>query len=267
MRSALPEDLKGNPLLDPFGEGDQPSGFEGLVREHLSVQHLIGGEKVARPTEKSSPEDWDRFYNQMGRPENPESYDFGDFKPPENVPWDGELQKNLVEDLHRIGLSNSQANELMRAYATRQSESFESALVSSNQAHEKMEDALRGEWGLEYDANLALTMRAFNTAFGEGAETVAGITLPDGSLLGDHPAFIRGFFELAGRMREDSFVEGSPTPNQRGFSPKQALEELESIERDPALVKLIGMRDHSDPERKALMARMEALSKSAYPET
>lgn len=266
MRSSLPEDLKGNPLLDPFGEGDQPSGFEGLVREHISVQHLIGGEKVARPTEKSSPEDWDRFFNQMGRPENAESYDFGDFQPPENVPWDGELQKGLVEDIHAAGLSNAQANQLMRAYASRQAEAHEAALVTSNQAHESMEDSLRNEWGLEYDANLALTMKAFNTAFGEGAGTVAEIQLPDGSLLGDHPAFIRGFFELAGRMREDSFIEGSRSAQQRGFNPKQALEELETIERDPNMRALIAMRDHSDPERKVLMARMDALSKAAYPE-
>ena len=258
LRGTLPDETRDHTLLDTFDE----SGFEGLVKEHINLQRLVGGEKVTKPTEKSPPEDWDRFYNSLGRPEEAGGYDLGDFAPPEGLPWDDGLQGKMLEEFHKAGLTGKQANEVMRGYLAAQSQSFESVQEQMAAAGEQSEKALREEWGAEFDGNSQLATRAFKATFGEAFEQIASLVV-DGKMLGDHPVFIKAFHNLGSRMQEDGFAGASATT---GFaqSPESAQAQITEMEASREIQQAFVDRGH--PEHAAVKRKLDALYRAAYPE-
>ena len=258
LRGTLPDEMREHTLLDTFDE----SGFEGLVKEHINLQRLVGGEKVTKPTEKSPPEDWDRFYNSLGRPEEAGGYDLGDFAPPEGVPWDDGLQGKMLEEFHKAGLSSKQANDVMRGYLDAQTQSFESMQEQMVSAGQQSEQALREAWGAEFDGNSQLATRAFKATFGESFEQIASLVV-DGKMLGDHPVFIKAFHNLGSRMQEDGFAGASATS---GFAqtPESAQMQIAEMEASREIQQAYTDRGH--PEHGAVKRKLDALYRAAYPE-
>jgi len=258
LRGSLPTEMREHTILDGFNE----TGLEGLVSEHINLQRLVGGEKVTKPTEKSPPEDWDRYYDALGRPKTVDEYDLDDFEPPEGLPWDGEVQTKMLAEFHKAGLSNKQASEILRGYSAMQSESYEGMKERIDQAGADSEQELKAEWGTAFDANSELAKRAFRATFGDSLDQVAGLVV-DGRLLGDHPVFIKAFHGLGSRMAEDGFAGSGPTS---GFAmtPDQAISQIAEMEASREVQKALVDKGH--PEHAAVRRKHDALYRAAYPE-
>jgi len=241
MREGLPPELRDSPSLKGI------DSFESLVQQHANVQHLIGGEKIARPKEDAPQEDWDRFYNTLGRPDAPDKYDLGDFQPPEGLPWDGDLQSGMLQDLHVAGLTNEQVNKVVRSFAARQHEGFKNVQTSIQEAHDKADRELKTEWGNAYDGRIQESIKGMRYAFGELADDVAQTVLTDGSLLGDNPVFIRAFQKIGASMGEHQMI-GDRTPGDPAVSPAQAAQEIKALESDPEFQAIFTDKSrHNDP--------------------
>jgi hypothetical protein len=264
LRTSLPTDLRDHPSLGQYGEGDAPSGFAGLVKDHLEVQKLVGGDKVTKPGADADIQDYARFYKELGRPDGDgSSYDLGDFAPPEGVPWDNDLQAGLMQDLYDSGASEEMANKLLRKYTDRTAGAYKDISFQLQEHRAEAQAALKTEWGAGYDANHELAERVFATAFGEEVDGVAQMELTDGTMVGDNPVFIRGMYEIAKRMEEGSFIEGL-APKSLSLTPDAAQAEIDAMERDPIQTKILTTQSH--PENKALRAKANALYKAANPE-
>lgn len=98
------EYLKGIDSMDKF------------VEQFDNAQKLIGKKTVGIPNEESSIEEWNEFYNKMGRPESPEAYEFEDLPElPEGFGRSDEETEFLKKVFHEAGLTKQQANKILKA--------------------------------------------------------------------------------------------------------------------------------------------------------
>ena len=87
---SLPEGLRAEPSLQTFDSVDK------LAKSYVNAVKKIGGDPANLVSIPQDGESWDNFYNQMGRPETPEGYEFGD--DPDN---ELEFYRNAT---HQLGL-------------------------------------------------------------------------------------------------------------------------------------------------------------------
>ena len=89
---------------------------------------------------------------------------------------------------------------------------------------EKAVSELKTEWGQAYDQKLQQANNVVANVFPKG---FMNTNLEDGTKLGDHPAVIKAFATLAGKMGEDNIVQSSgPTV----MTPKQIDKEIASLQ-------------------------------------
>jgi len=111
--SSVPEAYREKPYMKDIDSQDK------LFQQFDNVQSLIGKKTVGIPTAESSEEDWGKFYNQMGRPEEASKYEFDKADIPEGLELnlDGdEGLKEAKEMFHKAGLTDKQAKMIKSAY-------------------------------------------------------------------------------------------------------------------------------------------------------
>lgn len=118
---SLSDDLKGNESLKKFKD------VSAVAKSYVELEKHIGG-TLKIPTDTSKPEEWEAFYNKLGRPEKPEGYGI---KKPDNLPsgleWNDDLEKGFRIFAHKNGLSDRQAQSLVGYWTeimTKQAEAF-----------------------------------------------------------------------------------------------------------------------------------------------
>lgn len=96
-KKGLPEEFQHELSLDTY------DSIPELAKQHLLAQKMIGKNKIVMPTDKSTPAEWDAFYNAIGRPKSPGEYKF---TPPTDlnlVDLSPEFVNPIFSDLHKAG--------------------------------------------------------------------------------------------------------------------------------------------------------------------
>jgi len=194
-----------------------------LSKSYANLERQIGNSnKVAVPSDHSTPEEWDSFYNRLGRPETAEGYEL---KKPESLRddlWSEDAAKEYSTFAHKLGLTKSQATELaawqqgrVGGEVTKHDEA-----LAANQAESIA--ALKKEWGAEYATNVASAKR--------GANLAGGQELVDHPLAND-PIFIRAMAKIGGMVKEDG--TGGLRGGGVGGMGKGPADEIAAIRADP----------------------------------
>ena len=148
----LSEDLQGNDTLSKFKD------VGSLGNSYVELQKLVGS-RVKVPTDDSTEEDVNSFYNQIGRPESPEKYSID--LPSDSYPQ--EVIQSFLKEAHASGLTNKQAQSAINFYNTIETDGQINSDAAMQQAKVDAESALKKEWGpSEYAKELAVSRRAFN---------------------------------------------------------------------------------------------------------
>ena len=148
----LSEDLQGNDTLSKFKD------VSSLGNSYVELQKLVGS-RVKVPTDDSTEEDVNSFYNQIGRPESPEKYSID--LPSDSYPQ--EVIQSFLKEAHASGLTNKQAQSAINFYNTIETDGQINSDAAMQQAKVDAESALKKEWGpSEYAKELAVSRRAFN---------------------------------------------------------------------------------------------------------
>ena len=148
----LSEDLQGNDTLSKFKD------VGSLGNSYVELQKLVGS-RVKVPTDDSTEEDVNSFYNQIGRPESPEKYSID--LPSDSYPQ--EVIQSFLKEAHASGLTNKQAQAAINFYNTIETDGQINNDAAMQQAKVDAESALKKEWGpTEYAKELAVSRRAFN---------------------------------------------------------------------------------------------------------
>jgi len=188
-KEAVWKPLAGKPLGD-------------VLKGYVEAQKFIGG-SIKIPGKDAKPEEWDKYYAKLGRPEAADKYGTAMPDLPEGFAWDEGQMKSFFETAHKAGLSTAQAQSLVDWYAADQ----KGVLKAGEAAIAEAETALKGEWKAAYPRNLGLAKAA--------SKWLGVMEVLDQTGLGNHPTILKGFAKLGRSLAEDGVisgeVEGVPT--------------------------------------------------------
>ena len=238
----MPAGLRDEPSLATFDSVDK------LAKSYVNAVKMIGGNPdhmVAIPQEGES---WDGFYNQIGRPERSEDYEFGD----ENGELDG-----FRAFAHDTGLTQDQANSILSLYGEMQEEQETAQKEGIDELRTNTTVALQKEWGKNFEGNMDYAKRAYSQFATPGLSEVL-----DETGLGNHPEMIRAFSKIGQLLGEESLAVGTGL-GQSQMSPQAAQEEIQALYSDQDFSK--AYRDNRDPGHQTAMRKMDRLYKQAYP--
>ena len=239
--SSLPESLRNEPSLQTF------TSVDNLAKSYVNAVKKIGGNPdhlVQLPQECESR---DNFYNKIGRPETPEGYDFGE---------DGGKLDFYRNATHQLGLTQDQAANMLRLYATVEEQNQKAAQQQNADFAVDSQINLKREWGTNYDSKIDYAQRAFAQFSSKEFSQ-----LMDETGLGNHPELLKAFSKIGESMGDDQLVVG--TGRAGAISPQQAKEEIESLYRDKEFSK--SYLDKTDPNHGAASTKMDGLFRTAYP--
>jgi len=239
--TSLPDNLRNEPSLQTFTTVDN------LAKSYVNAVKKIGGNPdhlVQIPQEGESK---DNFYNALGRPETPEGYDFGE---------DGGQLDFFRKATHQIGLSNSQAQNMLKLYAAVESEQNKQSQKANADFHVNSQIELKREWNVDYDKKMDYAQRVFGQFASQEFKD-----LMDTTGLGNHPELLKTFSKIGQMMGEDQLVVGSGIGGQ-AMSPVEAKEEIQRLYADKAFSQ--SYLNKNDPGHKQATNTMGKLHDYAY---
>ena len=194
-KEAIPEELRNDPNISKFTE------LEALAKSYVNATRMIGQDKVAVPNNNSTEDQWNEVYDKLGRPESADKYKL-EVKS-DVVPLDESAIKQFAENAHQLGLNNKQAQGILEFYKDSMEGSAQQSKIDTETAQANAEQELRKEWGSNYEANIK---KAGSVAKANMNPEILDMELKDGTRLGDHPAIIKGFANIANILSEDKLV-------------------------------------------------------------
>lgn len=181
-RDVLPDDIRDEPSIQSF------KTIQGLAKTAVEQAKLIGKKGLIKPSPEAEPSEWEKFYNELGRPESPDQY-----KVSEGVQASDELRKTA----HEIGLTAEQFQKLAE-WDSRASETIKAELEQAQQeASQKKEDALRALWGTRYDERMGKLQSVAQQLDESG-------TIKDNPEMLKDPAIANVLSKLMDQVSEDS---------------------------------------------------------------
>lgn len=210
---SLPEDLRGEPSLKNFTDA------AGLAKSYVHAQKMIGADKLSLPGKSATDEEWNHVYEKLGRPDAPDKYAFKDiegFSEPD--------LEHFKQIAHGAGLNGKQAEHMAKAFAEKASSEILGKEEQTEAIRNEGKAELEKEYGKAFEQKMKL---AKNAAQQLGSlDLLDEVQLSDGRLLGDHPAIIRLFVNLASQMGEDQILG---EPQDMIMTPEEANRKLMEI--------------------------------------
>ena len=234
----IPEDIREHPSFGPIKD------VENLARSYVNAQRLIGSEKIPLPINPTD-EDLDNIYGRLGRPEAPDGYEI---KADGNVITE-DIASQYADIAHKLRLTPQQAQGVLEYYRSTVSNSAEQMQQMVADQASNTEAELRREWGNNYDAKLNAASSAAREFAGDG---ILDMQLSDGTLVGNHPAFIKAFAAMAdfkSTVTSEDSIDGASA--NYGMTPKQAQAEIDAIMND---------KSHAYWDSKNVTARQNAIN-------
>lgn len=163
------------------------------------VSHL--GNSISIPNETSTQDDWNSFYDKLGRPATAADYKFQDDLP-DGLEIDDQLDKNYRDLAYQIGLNNTQAQKLRAFYNT--------AVAAAHEANQKQVQTYLAEthdanvreikqmWGGDYQAKTKIAMQTARAILSQDT-----LDYLDATGLGNNAKLVKDFYELSKRLQGD----------------------------------------------------------------
>jgi hypothetical protein len=203
---------EGNRKLADSKGWTSPEGLEKALTSYAELERKQG-DSLRIPDPDAPPEELDKFYSKLGRPETPDKYEF---KRPEGLPPDLPYSDDLANKskawMHEAGLNTRQAQALHDRFIASAAEDMAAQQAAIAKAVETTHDELVGEWGPadsdSFKERHELANRAMKNLGLVESYQKAGILLPDGALT--DPTIARAFAEIGEKMfREDTIEAGN----------------------------------------------------------
>lgn len=162
------------------------------------------GSSVTIPNQDSTPEQWNDFYNKLGRPESADKYEFED-KLPDGLEIDEKLDSDYRDLAYKIGLTATQAQELRAFYNGAVEAAYianqKSVQTSLAETHEKNVNEIKEMWGADYKAKAKIAMNTARAVLSQKT-----LDYLDATGLGNNAALVKDFYELSKRFSGDTHL-------------------------------------------------------------
>lgn len=255
----LPEAAQKDPDMQKYKSMDD------FYKSYAEQRKLVGEKGIIKPKDDAGDEEWNKYYNSLGRPEKPEGYQL-------TVPEDLHESIKMTEDsattykemAHQLGLTQKQADGMNSLLLQAVDSVVKNHEKQQTEAMQATEAALRKEWAGDFDANKALVGKVATQILGaEGIEKLGGA---EG--LGNNPYFNKLIYSLASKISEDTLKNIPPLSQTNEGNvgemsesdAKKALEEMNTKGSDfyKALYEQTG------PEHDAAVEKQNKIFKTLY---
>jgi hypothetical protein len=225
-KSQLGTDLMNAPTLQKFE--DNKDGLVKAVESHLSLEKLLGHEKVPIPKSADDVEGHNRLAKALGVPDKAEGYGLSDPQMPKELTDSGmAFDKNkFAEVVHSFKLTPNQAKGLWKAYTDMSMEAYSKAIKDHQTSLQNVVNQLRSEWGDAYDTNVDLGQTVINK-FAKDQDENDYLT----SVMTKDPRAVRFLSRIGNQFAENKIGEFSY--KRFSLTPDQAQVEWDSIVKDP----------------------------------
>lgn len=195
---------------------------------------------VAAPTETSTPEEVEAFYNKIGRPETPDGYKM-----------EAEVEQNLNPDMysqfkgvaHKIGLTDKQFEELVNFEVSRAKEALEQSEINTIAQNQKVISQLKEEFGSKYDYNISAAKKLLKNY--KVPDSVVSTIEKDPSLVG-----------LIAKIGSDILGEADIKGEMNNANAYEVQSEIQKLKSSDAYF------DARHPEHDAVVERVRQLRKA-----
>lgn len=209
--------MKINRLLDPGSEGAgwpatippeyapviTAKGWKtpfDAVKSYGELEKHVGTARLEKPQPNWTPEKWENFYKEMGRPEKPDGYQFPkDVKLAEGLTLDDAKLNKAREHFHKLGFTPQQAEGVFKYYAETLNEAQTSDSTARQNERIQSEAALKQELGDKYDMHVDLAKGVIRQFEGEKF-----LTFLEQNKLANHPEMIKMLAKIGQSISEDS---------------------------------------------------------------
>ncbi len=229
-KASLPEDMRGLPAIKDYK--DVPS----LVKSHVNLQQMIGHDKVVLPNDKSTPEQWNEFYNKLGRPAKVEEYKFPPVKFSNGGTIPEEAQKHFAGIFHKAGVTQKQAEIIFSEYGNFEGKSVTDRLAAIKTSNDEALTNLKKEYGDAYGERVTAAQVAVKTF---GSQEFS--TWLEETGLGNDANFIKFFSNIGMAVLDDHAIGGGELKFNK--TPAQAQEEISSLKKDKDFLKKLTNRN------------------------
>ena len=226
-RDNLDESIRGEKCLDVIP--DVPT----MAKNYVKTQKMRGADWIPVPTAKSSQEEWDAFYEKIGRPKAAQDYKFEKSPDIPDDLWDPESVEKLKQLAFKEGFTakhiaaleafenermKSAAQKIKEAEAAQQAEA-ESALATERA---EAEAVLKKKWGSGYDEKIQLA-KAFiaKSTADENREAVL-------SKLGNDPVLIEWCSDWGMKTSESKGLDATQFRTATPSAIKDKIDQLRS---------------------------------------
>lgn len=254
--SSLSEEYRNHPSIQKFSDAN------GLAKSYLSLESLMGRDKVPVPKGEDDVNAWSVFNKAFNIPDKAEDYKF-------TVEGQEQDLGQLKQLAHKFHLSNEAAQELLNAHIQDFKDYENSKIQQFNLEQEEATKQLKAEWGLKFDENLK-SAKHFLEKMSDSKDDFDYFN----SKIGNDVKFIKLLSKLGNSISEGSL--GGFEGQVGGFTktPAEAKAELDKILNDPSDAYWAGSmnrrndakycKEHnlsfvSDEERKARVSYVNSL--------
>ncbi len=228
-----------------------------FYKGHRNALEIAGKKGLIVPTDKSTPDEVNKFWTDLGRPGKPEEYKLAlPEKMHPAIKVTPESQKAFFEFAHKNGFSNAQAQELNNWYLNDISQKLFTADKAREENRLKADTELKTEWGKDYDLKMQQAQRAW--------DVFSKLPGPDGKPADvlDAESFndpnVKRVFQLIGsKISEDTFKAMTV---QAGAGDPNVQAQINAIMSDPKHP--YNIADHQD-HNKAVQEMLELNRKAS----
>lgn len=202
--NVLDEDIRDSSYLK------EVKSVQGMARSTVSARGMVGKDKIAKPTEASSEDEWAEFHKAGGRPDTAADYAFAR---PEELPeeyYSQELATAAQELFHKLGISKKQADALFEfnnnTVITQLTQKAQNAELEAT----ILKDGLYADWGNAYEQKKHFGNKAIEEGTSGDADFKERLT----QKFGNDPDFIRFAANIGGKFQEAGSIkiDSIPTP-------------------------------------------------------
>ena len=200
------------PNVDDPAEDKSEHWYDGVSEDNLSkIEKFKDIDSLAKSyveleskmskglTEPETEEEFDKVYDSLGRPEDPDGYEL------EPLDESGqEMTDDYGKEAHKLGLSTKQAQGVYEWYV----DELKAVQAERMNTRESTKKQLKDIWQGSYDENVELAKRGLNNIFSD--EIVKNLDMY-GFL--DDKAFITSFYEVVKRFANDKINPDSSRIN------------------------------------------------------
>ncbi len=238
----LPEDIRESPVIK------QTKDFTSLAKQLVHAEKMVGS-SFQMPKEGDT-SGWDSVYKKLGRPEDAKDYAFAR---EEGVEVNEVRENAFREAAHKAGLNNTQVQQIIKWDADQQ----KAGVVQYNADLQTATNALKEEWGADFENRLNVAENALNTyASEEDVKRLKSLGVTNDT------GFIKAMYE-AGKGLAESRNKGDGKTAFGVMTPEEAIKELDKLSLDKDFMESLLEKG---PGNKAAVKKQSELYKLAYPD-